>query len=84
MFKDLSDMTRSRPPSMLKGRERATVQLSSKETVQIKLVTPKMVKTSTDKPKAFGGGGCASFLVINMKRQTRAARPNRITIPFEA
>ena len=69
---------------MLKGRERATVQLSSRETVQMRLVTPKIVKISTDKPKAFGGGECVSFLVIKMKRQTRAASPNRITMPFEA
>jgi len=83
-FKAFRDMTRIRPPSILMGKERATVQLSSKETVQIKLPTPQIVNASTDKLKALGGDEQVPFFVIKTKRQTRAERQNRIIMPFGA
>ena len=69
---------------MVIGMVRATLQLRSEETVQIKLATAQTVKAKTDKPSGLGQVGRISFLTTKAKRQTRTARPNRMTIPFVA
>ena len=79
-----SDATIRRPPSMLMGIERATFQLRSEETVQIKLAKAQPVKARTDKLKSFGKIGRVSCLVIKTNRQTRTTKLNRTTIPFVA